>query len=1014
MRLFLACFLSLLFSTGAARAGFPESFRITYYSHSALPEEGVNNVVEDSRGFLWIGTTEALVRYNGHRRETWYANPNDQSRFLYNNIQVLGEIRNRYMLFTSGSELWMINIINLQLSRVERFSGKRLNSRPVRLSDGHWFLTDRDSFYFTTPDMVPYRVESRKRVPFFTETEGACFELNFPYLLIYGGNASRMFIMRRDNLSCLPFEPDIKTLDNRAPFFIPQAYDSTRKRLYLSAYFNGIYYCDLDLPRSTRFTPVPVPLLPDGAIRKTLFMPGGELLMGGDNDIYITDLRARVALSRHSSTDNYDRERIVTDISKGKGDYYWVATNRGIARLSLDQPVIRFVRKELGFNSDDEFKSIVPAPDGNCYLLSERRSLFRLDPALGSVQRLDSQLQYCWGAALCNNRIYAGGGGKKLIAYDLNSRQTRISAILQPFFTPNTDLVTMVFAARNGDLWFSCNGSAGLIRQPAGSKNCYPYSKATMPGAIPVNYVHTAAEDSRGHLYFATNKSQYILIWEPVTQEFSAIELSKLVPKYNISTGINHLYIDAGDNLWIALDGASLLRYNLRTRLGSYYDINDGFPSNSIYSITSDARNRIWCGTPKGLFCFNPVSKQVFVFTEMDGLPETNYESRGLVFDREQNLLFAGGRKALAWFDPEALIRRAMGTKPQVYINEMKVNNRTYYFEDEENIRLSPAENNIEFTVAVPEYQRNEQLLFQYKLSGGGNEWVNLGNNRTITFYDLPHGQYVFSVRCRFSGTDNWYETPGAFRFRIHTPWQQSIWFRALLLVLFLFLAWFVMRNYYLRKMERQQAIMEKEIAIEQERTKMARELHDGLGSMLSGVKHSFTAMNNKLRLSGDEQQMFHSNMAKLNESILELRNITHNMASDALLKYGLPDSLQDYCVNISATSGLQVRFSSIGVQELQLGEERTYHLFRVVQELLQNIIKHADATQVLVQLSLNEGQLYITVEDDGKGFDLREARKKQSMGLKNIEARVRGINGQLDFQTSPGKGTSVLISLPV
>lgn len=1014
MRLLLACLLSLLLDPGTARADLPQTFRITYYSNNALPEEGVNNAVEDSRGFLWIGTTEALVRHNGHRRETWYANPNDRSRFLYNNIHVLGEIGNRFMLFTSGSELWMINIINLKLSRVERFAGKRMTSRPVSLSDGHWFLTDRDSFYFTTPDLVPYRVESRKKIPGFTETEGACFELNYPYLLIYGGNASRMFIMRRDDLSFLPFEPDIRSLDNRAPFFIPQAYDSSRKRLYLSAYFNGMYYCDLDLPRVTRYTATKLPLLPDGAIRKSLFMPGGQLLLGGDNDIYITDFKKQAALSRQASTDNYDKERIVTDISKGKGEYYWISTNRGIARLSLDQPVIRFVRKELRFTTDDEFKTVLPGPDSSCYFLSEKRSLFRMDIGNGSVQRLDSQLQYCWGAALHKDRIYAGGGGPRLLEYDPVRKQGRISSLLNPFFTPNTDLVTMVFAARNGDLWFSCNGSAGLIRQPAGSATCYQYSKSTVPGSIPVNYVHTAAEDSRGHLYFATNKSQYILHWDPATEKFTTIELSKLVPAYNISTGINHLYIDASDNLWIALDGASLLRYNLRSRQGSYYDINDGFPSNSIFSITSDARNRIWCGTPKGLFCFNPGSRQVFVFTEMDGLPESNYESRGLAFDPKRNLLFAGGRKALAWFDPDALIGRALGERPQAYINEMKVNNRTYYFEDEKNIRLSPTENNIEFTVAVPEYQRNDQLLFQYKLAGAGNEWVNLGNDRTITFYDLPHGQYTFWVRCRFTGTDHWYETPGAFSFRIRTPWQQSLAFRAGVLVLILFAAGFVIRNYYLRKMEKQQAIMEKEIAIEQERTKMARELHDGLGSMLSGVKHSFAAMNKNLRLSGEEQQLFHSNMAKLNESIVELRNITHNMASDALLKFGLTDSLQDYCTNISNTSGLPVRFSSIGVQDLQLGEERTYHLFRIVQELLQNIIKHADASRVLVQLSLNDGQLYITVEDDGKGFDLREARKKQSMGLKNIEARVRLISGQLDFQTQPGKGTSVLISLPV
>jgi len=206
---------------------------------------------------------------------------------------------------------------------------------------------------------------------------------------------------------------------------------------------------------------------------------------------------------------------------------------------------------------------------------------------------------------------------------------------------------------------------------------------------------------------------------------------------------------------------------------------------------------------------------------------------------------------------------------------------------------------------------------------------------------------------------------------------------------------------------------LEKELAIEQERTRMSRELHDGLGSMLSGIKHSFTAMRNQLELSDSESLKFHGNIDKLNESIKELRNISHSMASDSLLKYGLENSLRDYCRNTSEPGVLAISFTAIDTERIQLTEEQSFHIFRIVQELLQNILKHADAKQAILQISYNAKRLYIAVEDDGKGFEMNEIKHKKGLGLKNIETRVKILKGRMDLQSSSLKGTSVLIEMP-
>jgi two-component system, NarL family, sensor kinase len=234
----------------------------------------------------------------------------------------------------------------------------------------------------------------------------------------------------------------------------------------------------------------------------------------------------------------------------------------------------------------------------------------------------------------------------------------------------------------------------------------------------------------------------------------------------------------------------------------------------------------------------------------------------------------------------------------------------------------------------------------------------------------------------------------------------------ALIIISLGVLAWYRVRKFYHLEFEKQKSYFEKQNAIEEERTRMAQELHDGLGSMLSGIKHSFSAMQNQMQLSDSQQTVFHTNIDKLNESINELRNISHSIASDSLSKYGLENTLRDYCNSLNEPGILNISFKAIDTANIFLTEQQTFHIYRIVQELLQNIIKHAEAAEALVQMNYNEKYLYVTVEDNGKGFELNGEENKRGIGLKNIESRVKILKGKLDYRTDPSQGTSVLIEI--
>ena len=198
----------------------------------------------------------------------------------------------------------------------------------------------------------------------------------------------------------------------------------------------------------------------------------------------------------------------------------------------------------------------------------------------------------------------------------------------------------------------------------------------------------------------------------------------------------------------------------------------------------------------------------------------------------------------------------------------------------------------------------------------------------------------------------------------------------------------------------------------EQERTRLAKDLHDGLGGMLSGIKYSLNTMKGNLVMTPENQQAFERSMDMLDSSIQEMRRVAHNMMPEALVKFGLDTALRDFCNDINQTGAIKVNYQSIGMDNTVLDQTIAITLYRIVQELINNTMKHAAAGNAIVQLSKRGNQLSVTVEDDGKGFDTALLKKSKGIGWDNIQHRVEFLKGKLDVDSKPGKGTSVHIEM--
>jgi signal transduction histidine kinase len=200
----------------------------------------------------------------------------------------------------------------------------------------------------------------------------------------------------------------------------------------------------------------------------------------------------------------------------------------------------------------------------------------------------------------------------------------------------------------------------------------------------------------------------------------------------------------------------------------------------------------------------------------------------------------------------------------------------------------------------------------------------------------------------------------------------------------------------------------------EQERTRLAKDLHDGLGGMLSGIKYSFNTMKGNLVMTPENSQAFERSMDMLDSSIKEMRRVAHNMMPEALVKFGLDTALKDFCNDIDQSGALQISYQSIDLKDAAIDQTTAITIYRIVQELINNTMKHAAAKNAVVQVTKANSHLSVTVEDDGKGFDTSVLNETRGIGWSNIQNRVEFLKGNLDVQSEKEKGTSVHIEFTI
>jgi signal transduction histidine kinase/ligand-binding sensor domain-containing protein len=608
--------------------------------------------------------------------------------------------------------------------------------------------------------------------------------------------------------------------------------------------------------------------------------------------------------------------------------------------------------------------------------------------------------------------LWAGGGKNYtgiLSRFDWKTGAFKNYSFKLPFENTYGNPVLTLYEDRQGFIWAGTTCGASRFNPKTETWIHYPYDPKN-PKVLSSHWINAIYEDNRGNFWLANNIPALDKL-DPITGKISHYTPG---PKDsgNISLSIvKNIFKDSKGVPWFATRLGGLFRLNEENGTFTAFTKRDGLPSNTIYSIVEDDDGNLWLTTNKGLCRFSPSTRTCTIFDKDDGLQSNQFEIRaenvGGCFKGKDGTLYFGGPNGLNVFHPHNLHTNKI--VPPVAITRFSLFGKPIPGNNEASeIVLNYDENFFSFEFAALNYSNSAKNQYAYRLVGVDKDWVYSGNRRLASYTAVSPGNYVFRVKA--SNNDGiWNEKGTSVRIIILPPWWRTWWAYLLYLLVSGSLIFLSVRSYTKRKLREQRVALEKQQAIERERMRISSELHDDLGGELSTIR-----LLSEINVSGTnpEQRLFKisgsSNelVQKMNEIVWALN--VNNDSMQSLVSY-----MRRYAVKYLEDSEINCRFEQPeAIPDYPIDGSTRRNIFLLLKEALNNVVKHAGAKKVYINVVIDNSGILITVQDDGKGIPAEQLEESAGNGLRNMHQRIKDLNGYMDIKSD--SGTMLHFHLPL
>jgi signal transduction histidine kinase/ligand-binding sensor domain-containing protein len=678
--------------------------------------------------------------------------------------------------------------------------------------------------------------------------------------------------------------------------------------------------------------------------------------------------------------------------------------------------------------------------DGGVWLGAYRGGLARLRErhfhVIGTAEGLPAQtaLSICQSS---NHDIWIGTGNGlcrwrngKLSTYNVGN-------------TASDAFVFSVFPGTNDELWLSAGEGEDLFQFRDGHLQRAPWE---------VHGVKSMLRDHTGRLWLGTKSD--VSWWQPDARRtingadgmsISAVRALAETPDGTIWCGTddgtlyrcqtNHvepfrpgdslgtysiwsLMADRDGTLWAGTFRGGLLRF--RDGKFTRFSAKQGLPAEVISQILEDDRGRLWLGTHRGICCVEKSALEacasgradtVDAVTYIDGLPSSECSDgyQPACLRASDGRLWFSTAKGVVSVNPDDWTTTS--SPPPVVIEELRVDGEILPLTDGK-IIVPPGHKQFEFRFTSPSFDAPDKTRFRYRMDTLDNDWVDMDSRRTAHYGHLAPGHYRFRViACNSAGV--WNKTGASLEFNVQPYFYQTRWFITMASLFVLGAVGVGVRTVAARKYRRELARMAQQHAIERDRARIAKDIHDDIGAGLTQI----TLLS---ELARREPAQAGSQLDRISDAARDLTRSMDEIVWAVDPQHDTLASLMDY---ISAYTEDFLRTANIRYRTdlpptlpgIQVDAELRYNLFLALKEALNNVVKHAHATEVWLRLKLEPASFTLIVEDNGQGFGSNNGHNTVSTdriysgsGLGNLKKRLAAVGGQCIIQSSAGKGTRV------
>lgn len=964
-----------------------------------LPQISVTSIAQTPDGYLWVGTFNGLARFDGVRFTVFHEG----------NIPELGNSGITQLQVDEQGALWIVTLTGglVRLSGGQ-FTEVLKEGTPLLLGQGEFSNDSNKRLLVGDRATQPWRwwrIENGELAPLDSPNRSqAPDEPRFLF-----ENSGVTWHIERDNLTSGSREMPLSVLaterssNDRIELAVTSAATSRSGGCWLATE-TGIYRLSQS-GLATRVAPPPS----DVVLPMSLKEDGQGTLWGGKWGQGVYRLNSDGSWQKFSVgaglADNH-----VNCLFPDREGSLWVGTGQG--GLHRIRPrVFRMHETErgpnvvMGVTQDRQGRMWFAVNGGGLNTLAEGKlkpvaepEMLPAYPLAYSV--LADQQDAVWIG------LYGGRSlrwrGEDVVANDFGEGEA------QPM-TPG-----VLFEDRDGTVWLGCGPA--VFRYEQGR-----FERSTPREGFFTDPVTALAGDRSGTLYIGTDGGGLHCLREGRFTHFT--EEDELADSHLVS-----LYMDAEDTLWIVTAHGGLSRFrDGRSRTAG---LKDGLPTLTLGRMTEDGLGNLWVGSNRGIIRVSLAALNEYLdgrresvawdlFGLSDGLSTVGCvgASQPAVWRARDGTLWFATIKGVATVDPTRIPFNPL--PPPVTIEEVALDDEVQADPFRE-LTVRPGTHRLEFRFSGLSLAAPEKVRFRHRLEPFDRDWIEVGTRRVAYYSGVRPGNYRFQVTaCNNDGV--WNETGAALGVVILPPWWMTWWFRSLMAVgvAGVVFGWYELRLHRLRRERLAQESFSRQLIglQENERRRLAGELHDGLGQDLLviasqaqlGMGHSENPSATATRLQDIAETA--------RQAIQQARRMAHNLRPGLVEELGFTKAVRANADKAAHAAGHSLTLTLEDVDGL-LPPEFEVNLFRITQESLNNVLKHAGASEAKITLTESSASLRLIIEDNGRGFDPSQMESvppdQRGFGLRQIAERTKMMGGRLDLQSRPGHGTRLMVEIPL